>query len=62
MCVGGYVHISAGALRDQERALDPLKLELHVGCGSPDVGASELWSSARINSTDSMLTHLSSPI
>lgn len=53
-----YVHISAGVLRDQERALDPLELELHVGCGSPDVGATELWSVQTLNADTSLQPNL----
>lgn len=34
-----YVHMSAGVCRDQERALDPLKLKLQVSCVPPDTEA-----------------------
>lgn len=54
-----YVHMSAGVHRDQERALDPLKLELQVSYDHLTwVLGTELGSSERT----SALGHLSTPI
>lgn len=41
VCVGGYVHVSAGAYGDQRKASDPPELELEVDAGN------QPWSSAR---------------